>query len=439
MIDLQSAYWRAYLDGANQRIQHAADTLDWAHGQQHLTSTTLIPPFPTDPTARAAAQADWNRYKQHLQSLGPRILKTKRTGAIGTINWGGRNNDLDERLQALDLRTVARNAFDPLCANGITAAWAYRHEDTNEARIQALGGYLEPIYPDDDPTSDPIGLYQVTQDPGSTKVRYRVRVYDFAERSIREWRDLSDPTNLEPIDPQWVNTSVPRVAVYDTNHDGYPVGELAQALNVLRAEVGVQARIMRVADAQAYGILTLAGQWEAAAEMGATTVLKAPESDARASRIEPASMESLFILHDRTMERLRSDLSLPIASIGGGTWPSGEALQQANIAFIGSSSDYAHLITTLLTGVVSDYCDLEGIPDAPPVSVSINREQMRGVVSNQVREDFTRGIISLRAAAVAISAYYPDWTDDEIEAFVTESERPVDVNAFLPASEGRDA
>jgi hypothetical protein len=425
VIDLQSAYLRAYLDGVTRRIEHAATTLDWAHGHQHLIPEHLIPPFPADPTARASAVQDWERYKRHVQSLGPRILKTKRMGAVGHVNWGGDSEAMDERLEALDLRALARSSFDPLACNGVTSAWAYRDERTGVNRVQALGGYLEPIYYEDDPAGDVIGLLQITQDPGALKVRYRARVYDFEERSVREWRDLSDPTRLDgPPTTVWENTSVPRVALYDVNHDGYPVGELATALNTLRAEVALQLRIARVADAQAYGILALAGDWELGQELGPTTVLRAGDPSSGASRVQPAALDELFTLHDRTMERIRSDLGLPISSITSGAWPSGEALQQANLAYVTSSSDYAHLLTRLLTDVVSDFAALEGITDPPPVSVGINREQMRATISAQVREDFARGIVSLRAAAVAISPYYPEWSSDEIEDFINDTPDP---------------
>jgi hypothetical protein len=58
-VDLQSAYMRAYLLGITTRINRATTTLDWAHGQQTLAPQELIPPFPSDPGARAAAMQDW--------------------------------------------------------------------------------------------------------------------------------------------------------------------------------------------------------------------------------------------------------------------------------------------------------------------------------------------------------------------------------------------
>ena len=421
-MDLNTPYIRAYLAHATQRITNAAITLDWAHGNQTLDNTQLIPPFPTDATAATEARKDWERYKHQVQSLGPRVLKAKRMGAVGDVNWGGSDpNNIDDKLTRLNLRALARTAFDPLCANGITAGWAYLDEETRENRVQILGGFLEPIYRQDDPTSQPVGLYQVTQDPSELRIKYRVRVYDFVERSVREWRGLDDPTKLDtPPTEEWTNTSVPRVALFDSDQDGYPAGELQQALNLLKAEVADQLRVARVADTQAWGILALAGDWDIANEMGATTVLTSPKEGASAERIEPASLEQLFAKHDRTMERVRSDLSLPVASVGGGAWPSGEALQQANIAYISSSSDYATILTDFMTDLIRDYALLEGIPEenAPPVVISISREQMRRVISQQVREDYEAGVISRRMAVTALVPYYPNTSDEEIEAFI---------------------
>lgn len=440
MIDLESTYMRAYLDAASTRIETASTVLDWAHGQQSLSHTELVPPFPTDPDAKDRAEADWTRYTKQIQSLGPRVLKTKRGGAIGDVNWGGDDTGgIDDRLESLDLRALARGVFDPLCSLGIAAAWAYRDADTNRTRAQTLGGYLEPIYREDDPSGEIIGLYQATQDPDERRARYRVRVYDFEARSIREWRNLSDPTNIGgPADEEWTGTSVPRVAVYDTTQDGYPVGELAQALATLKGEIAIQLRILRVADGHANPILYQTGGWDDVKELGGTTVLRSSEPGATAGRIEPSDLATLFTLHDRAMERLRADLSLPIASIGGGDWPSGEALQQANVAYVTSSKDYALLVGELLTGVVEDYATLEGISDPPPVSVTTNREQMRQTISTQVREDYKAGVISLRMAVTALAPYYPATDSEGIEEFLEREETPLRASPFLPSAADGD-
>lgn len=436
MIDLDAIWMKAHLDAVDARITHAAEVLDWAHGKQTLLYEDIIPNMPSDPTAKAQAMKDFERYKRRVQSLGPRILKTKRAGAVGDVNWGGDNQGgIDKRLEALDLRNLARTAFDPLVANGVTAAWAFTDERTGRNKIQVLGGYIELIYHEDDPQGEPIGLLQITQDPGQLKVRYRVRVYDIEARSIREWRNLEKPTDLGgPPSDTWENTSVPRVALYDADQAGEATGEISQALELLRDEVASQVSIKRVSDAHAFPLQWQAGNWDRVEEQGATTVLESPDPEAKVGRLDPGEMEQLFIQQDRAMERLRGDLSLPIASIGGGTWPSGEALQQANVAYVTSSQDYAYMLSRLLTEVVGDYAELENISDPPPVTVSVNREQMRTVISQQVREDFRAGVISLRMAVTALAPYYPASSSEEIEEHITREESPLAVDEELPAT-----
>src|SRR5690625_3509603 len=406
MIDVTAAFVRAQLEAVEAGISEAAEALDWAHGEQTLDADQLIP-LPSDPQARASAVKEFNRYTRQLQSRGPRVLKIKRSGAVGEVNWGGDNTDgIDNRLEEIDLRGVARNVFDSLFVNGIAAAWAFNEERTGRNRIQVLGGYLEPLYHPDDPAGEPVGLYQVTQDPDSLKVRYRVRVYDFEDRSIREWRDLTRPTELgKPPADEWSDTSVPRLAIFDTNQAGLPVGELSQALGELRAELVQQLRILRVADAHAFPILWQAGHWQRVTEVGATVIMESDGADSKVGRVDAADLEQLFTLQDRGLERIRGDLSLPISSIGSGAWPSGEAIQQANVAYTTGLRDYAHLESRLLTDVVADYAELEGIANPPPVIVSVSREQMRATAAQQSREEYRAGGSSLRMAVAGRAPY----------------------------------
>jgi hypothetical protein len=423
MINVQSAYIRAYLKAVERRASEAAIILDWANGTQTFNVTDLLPA----PQGEAGWQA-WQRFEKQMQTLGPRALRLKRDGAIGEVTWGGRDpKEIDEKLTALDLRGLARSSFTPLFANGITAAWAYADERTGRNRVQRLGGYLEPLYHPDDSAGEPVALYQVTDSP-SDPSKYRVRVYDLEERAIREWDPLTNATDLANPSREWENTSVPRIAMFNRAQDGLPVGELQQALPLLRAEVAQQARTLRNSEAHLFSVLALAGAWEEVKSLGPNTILKSTDSTASAERLAPGEMEPQFTLHDRIMERLRADLSLPIVSILGGDFPSGEALSQANTAYISSCRDYALIVSDLLTGVVRDYAELEGIPsdDAPGVSVLINREAMRDIISRQVREDFKAGIIPLRAAVIAVQPYYPGWTDDDIERWLASGESQVE-------------
>src|SRR5690606_10474435 len=120
---------------------------------------------------------------------------------------------------------------------------------------------------------------------------------------------------------------------------------------------------------------------------------------------------------------------MPVSSITTGTFPSGEALDQANAAALANASTYARLLSRLLTGGVRDYATLLGIAEdeAPQVAVIVNREQMRRVVSEQARADYQAGLIPLRAAVLAVHPYYPHMSDKEVEEWIAGQERRVTV------------
>src|SRR5690606_40812206 len=99
VIDLQSAYVRAVLQGVTTRVALAAEALDWADGLQTLDSTELVADL-KDEVSRAA----WNRLAKQVQGLGPRAVAHKRSAAIGSVSWGGDDpNGIDDRLEDLDL------------------------------------------------------------------------------------------------------------------------------------------------------------------------------------------------------------------------------------------------------------------------------------------------------------------------------------------------
>jgi len=163
-------------------------------------------------------------------------------------------------------------------------------------------------------------------------------------------------------------------------------------------------------------------------------VFVARETGSTIGVIEPPTLAGPHTQHDRILERLRGDLKLPISSISTGDFPSGEALEQANAISISTATMYAGLLTRLLSGGVQGYAELLGIPreKAPPVSVEINREQTRRMVTEQARNDYRDGLISFRAAVITISQYYPAWSDDEVEAWIEEETARIAAPRFDP-------
>jgi len=437
---IQSEYIRYYLNSLYVRAAQAGEALDWLDGQQTLYPDELVPPFDSGSEGETA----WLRLKEQVQSFGPRAYRFKRDGAIGDVNWGGRDpKDIDDRLTAIDLRDLATHALKSLMGPGIAAAWAYQPGKlegdklvaSGQPRIQRLGGHVEPLYAEDDGAGDVMALYQVRSNPMGT---YTIRIYEYSDvpgqGTIYEWR-RADEMFAVGKEPSQVleNTNVPRFQMATRDQDGYPRGEFLQVLPIIKAELANQLRILRVADAHAWPILYMFGAGIDGSTLGSNRILTSPNAAAQAGRIEAGNMAALFEQQERTLERIRSDLSLPINSINGGSWPSGEALAQANSVYLSSCRGYAGSIGRMLTEVVADYAELLGIPrdQAPPVSVSINQEHAREALTKQARDDYREGLITFRAAVGAVAPFYPHWSDEEVEAFILQGERPLKVGAFI--------
>lgn len=435
MIDLKSAYVRAVLQGVTARVQTAADALDWADGRQVLDSTELIPPLRTPDD-----HAVWRRLTKQVQGLGPRAVAHKRSTAIGSVNWGGDDpSGIDARLAGIGLRALATASLKPLVAIGIAGLLPHQPED-GPPKLQRMGGYIEPLYLEDDIGGDPAAYLQVLAEGSGN--RYRLRVYEPDPSTptrgvLTEWRNAANPYELgsNPTG-QWESVIMPTIVMVDAAQDGTPIGELTQALPVLKGEVAAQARILRASDANAWPLRWAVGDWDLPKEASALDVLVATTPGSQIGVVEPPTLAGLFTLHDRILERARGDLKLPIASITTGDFPSGEALEQANAISISTATMYASLLGELLTGGVAGYAELLGLrrDQAPPVSVEINREQTRRAITEQARNDYREGLISFRAAVLAVAQYYPHWSDDEVEEFIREQTTRVsvtDFNAFV--------
>lgn len=423
MIDLQSAYVRAVLQGVTTRVALAAEALDWADGLQTLDSTELVADLKDEVSLKA-----WRRLAKQVQGLGPRAVAHKRTAAIGSVSWGGDNpNGIDDRLVDLDLDRLAVTALKRLVAVGISGVLPHQPE-TGQPRLQNMGGHIEPLYDEDDIGGTPAAWLQVLAEADGRK--YRLRLYepdpgDPARGTLTEWRNANQPYELgnAPTE-QWTGVLMPTVVMVDTAQDGTPLGELTQALPLLKGEVAQQLRILRAADANSWPKRWMSGDWDVPESETAETVLVATDPASSVGVIDPPKLEGLFALHDRMLDRVRADLKLPITSITTGTFPSGEALDQANAISISTAKELARLVQTLLTGGVRGLCELLNIPrdKAPPVSVEINREQTRRMVTEQARADFAAGLIPRRVAVLTVSQYYPHWSDGEIDEFLAEIE-----------------
>jgi len=152
----------------------------------------------------------------------------------------------------------------------------------------------------------------------------------------------------------------------------------------------------------------------------------------------PGDLTQMHAHHDRKLERLREDLSLPGGALGTQT-PSGEALREANQKFIASSRAYATAVQSILSNSLGDYLGLNGVSEETPVSVDINREFEKEQRVRFVVELYREGLLPLDAAVRSVSVYLPDWSDEMVEAFIAQQTRtvtPDDLRAALGVGGG---
>ena len=416
MIDVTDNVVRAALASVEARARQHAEAYDWALGRLTAPPVELLPPAQTD-----EGKLELQRIWRQSQTLGPRIIDRIVWGTIGEVNWGGEGGRVDAELEALQLDLLAQRLLVDVLIGGVAAAWAYVDERTNTPRVSRLSGYLQPLTDPDD-VDRVVALYQAWMAEDVRSSRWNVRIYDLEESTLREWRGLRTPTNLASPPAEYPNVRPPRYRMLHLGDDGLPQGPLAAALPVLKAEYAQQMRIARVAEQSAWPVLAIRGQLDVG-KRGPARVLQLSEQGS-AEYLRPGDLSQLQGQHDRILERLREDLSLPGGFLGRQT-PSGEALREANLKFVQACSSYARLLSGLLTEVVADYAPLAGIKNPPEVSVIINREFDRSERIGSVLELYREGLIPLPVAVNEISVYLPTWSDDEVAAWITQNERRI--------------
>lgn len=443
MIDLEQTYIRAYLEQLRLRVAATSEALAWVDGDPTLDPEQLVPPF----TEGSEAARSFERYSHQVQSLAPRALRIRRQGAIGTITWSEVSPAYDEILDRIPFRRLARDASKDLLTNGITAAWpidrpaAEGSSLPSRTVIQRLGGHLEPLWREDDVGGDPAALLQVTGSATTHRgrgLRYDVRIYDFEHEQLRVWHNLANPTDLagEPDETYPEDggepLTMPTVVWVELDQAGYPVGELKQALPLFKQELAESLRVLRTSDAHSYPIWTLVGSFEEPRRLGPNIVLRAKNADARAERVQPADLAPLFAEADRTQDRIRTDLLLPITT--GGQIPSGEALVQANASYNGANDDLARLLSDLYTGTTHGLFRLLGLEldGAFVVTVKPDRELKRMTIGMQVREDFRAGIINHQIALGELEQFYPNLDTETLGDWLAEA-------SSLPPADDRPA
>ena len=411
MIDTQLL--RDQVLGLNTRYNTHTETLNWLLGKLDRVPGELLPPTEGDEGQQALS-----RIGRQVNSIGPRVLTTKRNGAIGNINWGGKNARADELLRGLNLEDIANRVFDRLFAFGIAAVAAI--ETDAGPQLARLGGHIEPVLDPFD-IDTVLGLIQVQAERKSDGhgSHYRVRLWDFSDETptLREWDRITDASTLRDTAEIVPVAFAPRFAIMQVGPDGLPLGEFQQSLPTVKAEWASQVRGDRVEESTAFPLMKIKGQVQGSELRGPTRMIEVDLEGGDVAYLLPGDLTQMHSHHDRKLERLREDLSLPGGSLGAST-PSGEALREANQKFIASSRSYATAVQTIISGGAADYLSLNGVNEDIPVSVDINREYEKAQRIESVIELHQAGLLPLDAAVRSVSVYLPEWSDEMVEAFI---------------------
>lgn len=406
MNEVQRSWLNAQIMGIELRRRNAAEAMDWmTMPMPVLNLVDILPPANTFEGIDAM-----KRYAGQVRGLGQRILQKREWGTIGTINWGGDDRQVDQALMGVDLHGLAKEAHQQLLGTGITGILAYIHADTNEPRLEIMSGYLEPL-PDPN-TSEYYGLLQIWDLPGAIGIK--ARLYDYTTNVIyeSEMKGFTTVNDLIARGQRIENAPMPHFVMGAADRGGLPVGEVATLIPLLRAELATQIKLKRLEELQAFDILVLAGQWSDVKSVGPATVLQSPEVGSTAMRVGAGDFKPLVDEHNRLLNRIQADASLPVGIISN--YISGAAIREANQAFISACYTYANLISDLLTRGVADYAALIG-RQPTPVSIGINREIFRQERMAELIALRQQNLISPRQAIYEISQYYPAWKIDDLE------------------------
>lgn len=391
----------------------------WGTGEMGLPDDLL-------PDVNENVRATLRRLASMAQSLGPRIVQTKRFGVLGDITWGGDDTRVDQLLRDTDLEGVATEMFDDSRYSGMLTGVVRTDPDLNIARIEPLVGHVEPVYSPHSPTLVMGLLHAWLETTGTSGTKWAVRLYDLHERTMREWRMLHDPTSIIKTEPSTIvepsseypdGAPTPRFAILNRDANRMPQGEMARLLPLLFADWSAQVRGSRIEESTAIPQLVVSGEVEdGTSERSPTHVIRLLDNG-DAKYLVPGDMSTLHDRHDRILERIREDGNLPGGFLGSQT-PSGEALREANAKFISANRSDATRLGMVLTQLAQDLARANGIDANINVSVSINREFTRQQDIEDGIKLYTSGLAPLDAIVRHLHPFLPSWSDEDLEAFL---------------------
>lgn len=409
---VQQSFVRSQLFNRRERVARYAEALDWAtHSRATVNLANYLPPI-TNEEGRTALR----RYERTLMGRGREIYSERLWGTVGIVGWSGTDARVNRRLDRLDTRRLAVEAFLPLLCGGIAGGVAYRYltpTGREEVRVDILSGYLEPVA-DPENTSHIIGLLQIMSNlDGRT---YEARLYNYDDGNLYTWARVTDPVALEPVRAtvermRWR----PRFAVVAQDENGLPLGEVMEGLPLLVSDLVYQAKLARLEEGHAFSILHVSEAAQDLAQLGSQTVI-VTRAGGRVERVAPGDLTPMVAQHERLLEQIRRHFGLR-ARLTTTQALSGISITEANQMALSAYSHYAQVISQLLTELVLDYARLEEIADPPAVTVEVNREATRAERIAEAVMLFEKGLISLDMAVGEITKYIA-FSDEQVREFL---------------------
>ena len=332
---------------------------------------------------------DYERLSSLVTSSAPSVLKAKRSAAVGEVTWGDEldstaNKQSNERIEELDLQTLANELCDAWTVERIAAVHAYTDAE-GVARLTKLGGYLEPLYNADIDEYD--GLYQCQMLSKGGGYYYRVNIYDWSETLapfclLRQWDELHAPDALGNRPDRVLGENAesgfvlrPALATGSRDVEGLVQSPMLMALPQFKSIMATEMRLERLEEFFAYPILAGKGVinpgiaapnsfWELE-ESGDLIALQFNES-----------FEALQNRLDSKHKRIARDLSLPSYVLSGAN-RSAKSIMEENISFYNEAKSDAATLSSLLTEALELYSMMPNANLTPvPVAVLPNLSYM---------------------------------------------------------------
>lgn len=405
-----------------QRITNRASDLDTIRGMIDGTWAPAAGDFTPNFTTGSARERAWRRAIKQVDTAAP-LITEKALAALDLegVTWSGASDRADDILASANLPALARELLVDLRVSGAAAAIASRPEGTTDPTLNTLRGVNVPYL--DNITQAVTGWYRALQyvdDRG--RLTWWVDVWEFTsdETAIqRVWRNLSDPTALGAApNGELASAARPRFALAGLQEDGLPASPTLAKMGRILGLYATELRLVSSEELASYPMLYTKG--DAGLESVGPGEIITLDADGDAGWLAPGSLEELRQQVELKRTLLREAFSLPGGSLGEQT-PSGEALEEANRAYIQAAQADAAQLGSILSQTATDYLALHGIREAEPVSVTVplDRSWLAKRTLPVLEKGIDLGALPLPVVARAFQGLVNTaYSDDELAEFV---------------------